>query len=255
MTILAPFRTLPRGVSFVDTAVPASAETSRSEMDRSDPAYRGQRDYNGLVLRLYDPLVLGPIARFVWGCPAGGLLKRYRRHVRDNHLDVGPGTGYFLVHSGLPAGSRVTILDPKADVLRHVSRRLRSFDLTAVQADVLKPLPVRGPFDSAALNLVIHCLPGPLERKAKAVANVAAVLAPTGVLFGASVLGRSGDHNRVARGFLTVFNRQGGFDNLGDTEDGLREILEASFEEVELETIGSAALFLARRPRVSPPSA
>lgn len=219
-------------------------------MDRRDPAYRGQRDYNGVLLHLYDPLVLGPIARFVWGCPASRLLERYHRHVRDNHLDVGPGTGYFLEHSGLPAGSRVAILDPNADVLRHVSRRLRRFDLTAVQADVLKPLPIQGPFESAALNLVIHCLPGPMERKARAIAHVAAVLAPTGVLFGASVLGRSGDHNRVARGFLSVFNRQGGFDNLDDAEDGLREVLAASFEQVELDVIGSAAVFVARIPRM-----
>ena len=160
-------------------------------MDRDDPAYAGQRDYNRVLLNAYDPLVLGPIARFVWRCPTSGLVERYRRHIREPHLDVGPGTGYFLEHSGLPAGSRVTILDPNPTVLRHVSGRLRAFDVTAVEADVLKPLPVSGPFASAALHLVIHCLPGPLERKALAVANVAAVLAPDGVLFGASVLGRA----------------------------------------------------------------
>jgi hypothetical protein len=48
-------------------------------MDRDDPAYKGQRDYNGLLLGLYDPLVLGPIALFVWRCPAAGLVARYRR--------------------------------------------------------------------------------------------------------------------------------------------------------------------------------
>ena len=217
-------------------------------MDRDDPAYRGQRDYTRLLLNLYDPLVLGPIARFVWRCPTTGLVERYRRHARDRHLDVGPGTGYFLERSGLPAGSRVTILDPNTNVLGHVSRRLRSLDVTAVEADVLKPLPIAGPFDSAALHLVIHCLPKPLERKADAVANVAAVLAPTGVLFGATVLGTSGHHTRVARGVLRAFNRQGGFDNLDDTEEGLREILGASFEHVELETIGSAAIFAATNP-------
>ena len=74
----------------------------------------------------------------------------------------------------------MTILDPNANVLDHASRRLRHLEVTAVEADVLKPLPVSGPFDSAALHLVIHCLPGPLPRKAAAVANVAAVLAPTG---------------------------------------------------------------------------
>jgi SAM-dependent methyltransferase len=221
-------------------------------MDPDDPAYKGQRDYNRALLHLYDPLVLGPIARFVWRCPATGLIERYRRHIRGRHLDVGPGTGYFLDHAGLADGSQVTIVDPNADVLRHVSRRLRRLDITAVEADVLKPLPVGGPFDSAALHLVIHCLPGPLARKAAAVANVAGVLAPDGVLFGASVLGTSGHHTRAARSLLAVFNRQGGFDNLDDTEAGLRQILTASFDLVEIEIVGSAALFVAARPRPHP---
>jgi len=220
-------------------------------MDREDPAYKGQREYTRLLLNLYDPLVLGPIARFVWRCPTSGLLERYREHIRDRHLDVGPGTGYFLERSGLPEGSRVTILDPNANVRRHVSRRLRHLDVTAVEADVLKPLPVNGPFDSAALHLVIHCLPGPLSRKAGAVANVAAVLAPDGVLFGASVLGTSGRHTWPARRMLAAFNRQGGFDNLDDTEEGLHEILAASFEHVDLETVGSAAIFAATGPRAN----
>ncbi len=123
-------------------------------------------------------------------------------------------------------------------------------DVTAVEADVLKPLPVDGPFDSAALHLVIHCLPGPMSRKAAAVANIAAVLAPTGVFFGASVLGTSGNHTWLARRYLAAFNRQGGFDNLDDTEDGLREILGASFDQVELEIVGSIAIFAATGPRV-----
>lgn len=218
-------------------------------MDRDDPAYRGQSEYTRPLLKLYDPLVLGPIARFVWRCPATRLVERYRQRIRSRHLDVGPGTGYFLERSGLPDGSPVTILDPNPNVLRHVSQRLVQLDITAVEADVLKPLPVSGPFDSAALHLVIHCLPGPLPRKAAAVANVAAVLAPDGVLLGASVLGTSGRHTWAARRMLDAFNRQGGFDNLNDTEEGLGEILAASFEHVELETVGSVAIFAATHPR------
>jgi SAM-dependent methyltransferase len=218
-------------------------------MDRDDPAYAGQREYNRVLLGAYDPLVLGPIARFVWRCPTSRLLERYREHIRERHLDVGPGTGYFLDRSGLPDGSPVTILDPNPTVLRHVSRRLGRYDMTSVEADVLKPLPVDGPFDSAALHLVLHCLPGPLERKAGAVANVAAVLAPTGVLFGASVLGTSGRHTWAARRMLAAFNRQGGFDNLADTEEGLSQMLGASFDHVELESVGSIAIFAATGPR------
>jgi SAM-dependent methyltransferase len=177
------------------------------------------------------------------------LLGLYRTNISGRHLDVGPGTGYLIDHSGLPDESPVTIVDPNPNVLRHATRRLRRLKVTAVQGDVLKPLPVEGPFDSAALNLVIHCLPGPLTRKAVAIANVAAVLAPDGVFFGSSVLGRSGQHPWLGRRALAAFNRRGAFDNLDDSEAGLREILSASFENVEMETFGSVAVFRATRPR------
>jgi SAM-dependent methyltransferase len=223
-------------------------------VDRDDPAWRGQSDYTRSLLRVYDPMVLGLAARFVWRCPTTRLVEGYRRSIRDQHLDVGPGTGYFLERSGLADGSRVTILDPNPNVLRHASRRLSRLEITAVEADVLKPLPVAGPFQSAALHLVIHCLPGPLSRKAAAVANVAAVLAPNGVLFGASVLGSAGPQTRLSRRVLSAFNRRGAFDNLDDTEDGLRQILAASFEQVELETVGAVAIFTAMNPRRDPPA-
>ena len=218
-------------------------------MDRSDPAYRGQADYTGAMLRLYDPLVLGPISRYVWRAPADLGVEMYRRNVRPNHLDVGPGTGYFIDHARLPAGSRVTIVDPNPNVLRHVSRRLRDLDVTAVEADVLKPLPVSGPFGSAGLNAVLHCLPGPIDRKALAIENIAHVLAPEATLFGVTVLGRSARHTRAGRAMLAAFNRRGTFDNLDDTDDGIAEILRKSFDEVTVETLGGLAIFTATGAR------
>jgi SAM-dependent methyltransferase len=146
----------------------------------------------------------------------------------------------------------VTLLDPNPNVLSHASRRLTRLDVSAVEADVLKPLPLSGPFGSAALNLVIHCLPGPMSRKAAAVANVAAVLAPDGVLFGASVLVTAGPQTWLSRRVLGAFNRRGAFDNLDDTEDGLREILGASFDRVEVEVVGSIAIFAATAPGSGP---
>src|SRR6478609_3486806 len=104
-------------------------------MDRSDPAYRGQADYTRLLLNLYDPIVIGIVAELVWRVPAEPILGLYRRNIRDRHLDVGPGTGYSLERSGLPDGSRVTLLDPNPNVLRHASRKLRRLEITAVEAD------------------------------------------------------------------------------------------------------------------------
>ncbi|HSL76260.1 MAG TPA: class I SAM-dependent methyltransferase [Candidatus Limnocylindrales bacterium] len=218
-------------------------------MDRDDPAYRGQADYTPRLLAAYDRVVIGFVAEFVWQTPLEPIMKGYRELIRDDHLDVGPGTGWFIERSSLPDGSKVTLLDPNPNVLRHASGKLKRLDVTTVEADVLKPLPVTGPFQSAALNLVIHCLPGPMSRKALAIQHIAAVLAPTGRFFGATVLGRSAEHSWRARRVLTLFNWHGGFDNLDDSEEGLREILEASFEEVEIEIAGSAAVFRATGPK------
>jgi SAM-dependent methyltransferase len=180
-------------------------------------------------------------------------VEPYRRFARPGHLDVGPGTGYFLERAGLPENSPVTLLDANPIVLAYASRRLRRLASSTVEADVCKPLPVEGPFDSAAMNGVIHCLPGPLSRKAEAIANVAAALAPRGVFFGSSILGSSGRHTRAARRVLARNNQRGIFDNLGDSEEGLREILGLSFERVDLETVGSMAIFTATGTRLEAP--
>lgn len=134
-------------------------------------------------------------------------------------------------------------------MLAHAARRLSSRSPVVLAADVLHPIPTGDRFDSAALNYVIHCLPGPMERKAAAVRNVAAVMEPGGVLFGATVLGERQLHNLFSRAALEVNNRRGIFDNLGDTEAGLRAILEASFDRVDAEIAGSVAIFSATSPR------
>jgi hypothetical protein len=53
----------------------------------------------------------------------------------------------------------------------------------------------------------------------------------------------------VARRVLRAFNRRGAFDNLDDSEESIRGILEASFQHVEMSTVGSIAIFAAANPR------
>ncbi|MEX2539994.1 MAG: class I SAM-dependent methyltransferase [Actinomycetota bacterium] len=218
-------------------------------MDRDDPAYKGQAGYNRFMLAIYDPFVLGFMTRAVWKSPMGPVVERYRKQIGRRHLDIGPGTGYFIEKAAPPPGTEITLLDANPKVLAHSSRRLTAMDPTTVEADVMRPLPVEGRFDSAALNFVLHCLPGPQPNKAVAVRNVAAVLEPDGVLFGGTVLGLTERHNRRARAVIRVFNLNGAFDNRGDTADGLREILEDSFQDVTVDVVGSTALFTGSRPR------
>ena len=221
-------------------------------MERDDPAYKGQAGYNPVMLAIYDVWVLSFMSRAVLHVPIPPFVENYRAHIGRRHLDVGPGTGYFIEHAAPPEGTRITLLDPNPHVLRRAGKRLAALHPTVVEADVMKPLPVAGPFDSAALSFVLHCLRGPDANKAIAIRNIADVLTPEGVLFGGTILGLGERHSKPARAFLRAANKQGGFDNLGDTAEGLRTILSASFHEVTVEIFGSAAMFTAERPRRRP---
>jgi SAM-dependent methyltransferase len=216
-------------------------------MDPGDPAYKGQRDYGPALLAIYDWWVLGVMANLVLRSPTELIVERYRPLYGRRHLDVGPGSGYF-VDVAAPDDIELTLLDPNRHVLDHCAKRLSRFDPTLVEADVLKPLPVRGPFDSVALSAVLHCLPGPMEAKEPAIEHVASVLDTRGVLFGVTVLGADAAHSVPARAFLRIANLQGGFDNLGDTVEGVESMLTRWFSEVEIDIVGSLAHFTARSP-------
>lgn len=218
-------------------------------MDKSDPAYKGQAGYGPAMLAIYDVWVLKFMAPAVWKVPIAPYVERYRRNLGQRHLDIGPGTGYVLEKAAPPDGIQITLLDPNPHVLRYAGRRLASWHPILVEADVMKPLPIEGPVDSAALSFVLHCLRGPADNKAVAIRNIADVLTPDGVLFGGSILGLAATHTRPARAFLRAANKQGAFDNRDDTADGLRSILARSFYDVQIEVVGSAALFTARSPR------
>jgi len=64
----------------------------------------------------------------------------------------------------------------------------------------------------------------------------------------ATVLGTPALHTWLSGVVLQGTNRRGSFDNLSDTEDGLREILSDAFAAVDVEVVGAVAIFSAARP-------
>jgi ubiquinone/menaquinone biosynthesis C-methylase UbiE len=228
-----------------------ASDTLTGAVDPSDPAYAGQELYSGRFLRIYDPLVLGFNSYLVWRCPTSRMVRHYARHVGSRHVDIGPGTGYFLDRAPLPSKVQITLVDPNPDVLAHAARRLARLRPATIQADVLKPLPLApsAQFDSVALNYVLHCLPGPPERKTAAVRHAAEVLTDSGVLFGATVLGASGPHTPLSRMMLWYTNRTRIFDNLSDSYAGIREVLAECFARVDISLVGTVAVFAATNKR------
>lgn len=216
-------------------------------IDRADPAHAGQAVYTKGTLRAYDTLVVRLSNTFVWRCPRRTIRDHYQRHVGATHLDVGPGTGYYLDHVRFPSDApRITLLDPNPEVLRFAARRLRRYAPTVHAANALAPIDLEpGSFDSAALGYVLHCLPGDLEAKAVVFDNVAALVRPGGVIFGATILHDGASHTRLSRKLMGVYNHKRIFSNVDDSLEELHRQLARRFDRYDGEVVGAVALFAA----------
>ncbi len=209
----------------------------------------GQAAYTPRFLAFYDLFVLGFSNRFAWRCPSTHMLELYNRFAGARHLDVGVGTGWFLDRPQWPVEQpQITLLDLNASSLRAAAHRIRRYAPQTVRANVLESVELgRERFDSIGMNFLLHCLPGHLEEKAATVTrNLLPYLEPGGVLFGSTVLGRGVRHNAIGRILLRAYNKKGIFSNLADDKDGLERALAASLSSVEVEVVGTVALFSAR---------
>lgn len=209
--------------------------------------------YSRPVLALYDLLVVHFSSSLAWRCPNTRMLARYHDNVGRRHLDVGPGTGWYLERADLHDGAEVTLMDLNPNSLRTASSRLSRAGLppeATVRADVLDAGPqTTEPFDSVGINYLLHCLPGTWSEKDRALANLAGVLGRDGVLFGSTVLGSGVRHNLLGRGLMRLYNRTGVFHNRQDDLPGLEAALGRHFEQVEVDLVGTVAVFTASRPR------
>lgn len=217
--------------------------------EQAEEVRRGTAVYSRRVLGFYDLLVVHLSNTFVWRCHRSRIAGLYDRHMGARHLDVGPGTGWYLANTRLPPGADVTLMDLNTNSLASARARLAGSTPHTVVADVLEPLPDEiGPFDSIGANYLFHCLPGCWADKGVAFGHLAEKLVPEGVLFGATVLGRGVRHNAAGRKLMAAYNDRGIFHNREDDAEGLEQALGQHFADVTTNVIGAVALFRARAP-------
>lgn len=219
-------------------------------IDEAHPAYAGQALYTRRFLTVYDAVIYGFNSPVLWRCPESKLIELYDAHVSARHLDIGVGTGRLLDECRFPVPApEITLMDLNPNSLDAAARRLARYAPRTHRANVLDPwdLP-KGSFDSVAMCHLLHCLPGAIPEKALAFEHACEALAPDGVLFGATLLGRGVEHTWLARRALAASNRRGVMCNLNDTLEDLDAALDRVFASYEIEVVGSAALFHARAP-------
>jgi ubiquinone/menaquinone biosynthesis C-methylase UbiE len=209
----------------------------------------GASVYSPTILKVYDLCVNGLSHRFVWQCPTKTvLLPFYKEHLGLKHLDVGVGTGFFIARAGLTSSHQVGLLDLNENCLRAAAAQVKQAKVQTFRRDIMQPSaePADTGYDSISMFHVLHCLPGTMDDKETAIANLKRYLSKTGVLYGVTILGAEANHNAIGRRLLKIYNDKGIMHNLGDTLDDLQRMLRRQFQNVQVRRHNKVALFVAR---------
>lgn len=202
--------------------------------------------YTPFTLAIYDVLVHGLSNRFAWRCPTERLVALYRENLASEHLEAGVGTGLLLDRSATAKLERLVLLDANRECLDRSGQRLARFKPTLRQVNLLAPiaLPI-APVASVGLTYVLHCLPGRMDEKLKAIDHLRPLMRDRATLFGATILGRGVTPNAAASTLLELYNAQGVFNNRDDDIAALSDGLRRRFARVEIAQEGCAAIFRA----------
>ena len=223
--------------------------TPRASSPQQLDSEPGVSVYSPTILKVYDLFVNGFSHRFVWQCPTKTvLLPFYKENLGLKHLDVGVGTGYFIAHAGLTSSHQVGLLDLNENCLRAAAAQVKQAKVQTFRRDLMQPSsePADTGYDSISMFHVLHCLPGTMDDKETAIANLKRYLSKDGVLYGATILGDDAAHNAIGRMLLRLYNDKGVFHNMADTLDDLQRMLRRQFQNVQIRRHNKVALFVAR---------
>ncbi|MEE2061830.1 class I SAM-dependent methyltransferase [Rhodococcus artemisiae] len=213
----------------------------------------GAAVYSKAFLTIYDLYVLTLSNKFAWQCPREEMLEHYQRNVSANHLDIGPGSGWYLREAQWPAATTVALMDLNTNSLDMAASRLaeRGISTTLHSGSILAPFAAdMGQYNSVAANFVMHCVPGDWPEKGIAFNHIASVLADDGVFFGSTILARGVQQNPIAKTLTLLYNGPiKAFHNSSDDLDGLKDALSQAFDDVDVQVTGTVALWTARAPR------
>ncbi|MEM7363573.1 MAG: class I SAM-dependent methyltransferase [Pseudomonadota bacterium] len=199
--------------------------------------------------RLYEFGLYQIVTPYFWQCPTETLMDNYVENISENHLEVGVGSGYFLKRT-LCADfvKRLVLVDLNRNCLEKSATHLQTFAPQLLHHNILEPLQQtdrQHQFSSAGMNYVLHCIPGGVSSQLRVFKHVKSVLRVGGVFFGATLIEKPAMHAIRAWLLMKLLAAVGIFHNRMHTIADLRQSLESHFGQVEITTVGHAAVFRA----------
>lgn len=206
----------------------------------------GIKAYTRFGLHLYDPLIVGLLARYVWDCPAEAFIEHYRQHISTNHADIGVGTGYCLDRCNFDRPDpRIALIDLQPNCLEFTARRLARYRPEIHLHDARLPLRGVRPFDSIALGGILHCLPGDMHHKADVFDALRPICKPGATIFGFTLVNDAVADRISRRAAYRALNLLRVVNCMHDAAGALRSALASRFAHSQVEMVGCFAFFSA----------
>lgn len=193
----------------------------------------------------YDRFVNEINCNHVWKCSKNNIINNYCANVENKHLEIGPGSGFFLKKENIGVNlDQLTLVDVNSTILKFSKKNLESehSNVNSLVYDLFRyEIPTNIEFDSVGINYVLHCIPGNLQTK------LDSLISNLGDnkynLFGASVICDPLHMNPIAEYELMFLNAFGIFNNNNDTYEELNEYLNNKNYNFSLKKQGYVAIF------------
>lgn len=193
---------------------------------------------SNILLNNYDYFVNNLNCKYVWKCNQNIIKDLYKNNLSKNHIEIGPGTGYFLKQNQFDS---LYLLDINNDILNDSFKNLKnnSKKIVKINKNIFNKnnqLKINN-VNSIGLSYVLHCVPNTLDISLNYLVNNLNKKDVT--LFGSTVIPTN--TNFLASSELYFLNKLGIFNNLNHNLEQLKNF--SKNYDHEINVVGNVLVF------------
>ena len=178
---------------------------------------------NNLIFNNYDYFVNNINCKYVWKCDQRYIKKLYANNITNKHLEIGPGTGYFIKKYQF---NNLHLVDINQDILNNSKKNLTNNcqNIKIHNQNIFENNnKINEDITSIGMSYVLHCVPNNLDRSIdKLVENVQTDNQIT--IFGSTVIPNKKD--LMAMTEIYTLNTLGIFNNINHNKEQLDYIID-----------------------------
>ncbi len=193
---------------------------------------------SNILLNNYDYFVNNLNCKYVWKCNQNIIKDLYKNNLSKNHIEIGPGTGYFLKQNQFDS---LYLLDINNDILNDSFKNLKnnSKKIVKINKNIFNKnnqLKINN-VNSIGFSYVLHCVPNTLDTSLNYLVNNLNKKDVT--LFGSTVIPTN--TNFLASSELYFLNKLGIFNNLNHNLEQLKNF--SKNYDHEINVVGNVLVF------------